>query len=191
MKNKIFLKNTFENNVILFLNKIIEKKTKQILENNIAEIEILEKAINIIKSYCLFENTKYISVEKKLPEIDKEILFETDRIKTYYCDQTNPEIIRNMWRTNSELMEPMDIIIDDGLHEFEANVCFFENSIHKLKRNGIYIIEDIYVATVPRWNEKFKEYSTKYPDLCFQYIQIPSTVNNYDNGIILIQYRHM
>lgn len=37
-----------------------------------------------------------------------------------------------------------DIIIDDGLHTTDANVNLFLNSFNKLKKNGIYIIEDVY-----------------------------------------------
>jgi SAM-dependent methyltransferase len=73
-------------------------------------------------------------------DIDKDILFQTDRIKTFYCDQTDPEIIRDMW---SKIPEEFDIIIDDGLHEAHANITFFANSFHKLKKGGIFIIEDI------------------------------------------------
>jgi hypothetical protein len=73
-------------------------------------------------------------------DIDKDILFQTDRIKTFYCDQTNPEVIKEMW---SNIPEEFDIIIDDGLHEAHANITFFENSYHKLKKGGIFIIEDI------------------------------------------------
>ena len=75
-------------------------------------------------------------------DIDSDILFNTDNIKTFYCDQTKPDIIKNMW--NNNLLDGLfDIIIDDGLHTFYANECFFENSIHKLNKNGYYIIEDI------------------------------------------------
>ena len=64
-------------------------------------------------------------------DIDTEILFNTDKIKTFYCDQTNPHIIKYMWN-EPKLQENFDVIIEDGLHTFNANVCFFENSIHKL-----------------------------------------------------------
>lgn len=73
-------------------------------------------------------------------DIDKDILFQEDRIKTFFCDQTNPEIIKEMW---SQIPEEFDVIIDDGLHEAHANITFFENSYHKLKKGGIFIIEDI------------------------------------------------
>jgi hypothetical protein len=98
-------------------------------------------------------------------DIDKDILFNTDRIKTFFCDQRDTEIIKNMW-SHPELVENFDIIIEDGLHEFDANVIFFENSIHKLKSNGYFIIEDL---INPQFNfpEKIKEWRIKYPDCTF------------------------
>ena len=56
-------------------------------------------------------------------DIDKDILSNNNRFKTYYCDQTNPDDINNMWNID-ELKDNFDIIIDDGYHNFEANLCF-------------------------------------------------------------------
>lgn len=120
-------------------------------------------------------------------DIDRDILFETDRIKTYYCDQTNPEEIKQMWN-NNELSEPFDIIVEDGLHHFEANVCFFENSIHKLNSGGIYIIEDIVNNTLALWEQKIKEWEKKYTYLNFQLVVLPSRVNNNDNTLLIVQF---
>ena len=119
-------------------------------------------------------------------DIDVNILFNTDRIKTFYCDQTNPDIIKNMWN-HDELKEEFDIIIEDGLHEFSANICFFENSIHKLKSKGYYIIEDINTNNIHSYNEKIKEWQIKYPNLLFDLVKIPSTCNFYDNNLLVIQ----
>ena len=77
-------------------------------------------------------------------DIDGSILFEEDNIKTYFCDQLNNETIQNMWNLNAELNEEFDIILEDGLHTVESSVNFFQNSFHKLKENGVYIIEDVY-----------------------------------------------
>ena len=44
-----------------------------------------------------------------------------------------------MWN-QSLIKESYDIIIDDGLLEFEANITFFINSKYKLNKNGVYII---------------------------------------------------
>lgn len=120
-------------------------------------------------------------------DIDRDILFETDRIKTYYCDQTNSEEIKRMWN-HRELWEPFDIIVEDGLHSFDANVCFFENSIHKLKRGGFYIIEDIICNTLEMWNEKIKEWQIKYPEYKFKIINLPCSINNWDNIVLVVQF---
>ena len=120
-------------------------------------------------------------------DIDTTILFNTDKIKTFYCDQTNNEIIKNMWE-NDDLKENFDIIIDDGLHEFGANVCFFENSIHKLNQGGYYIIEDILNTELQLFKEKIKEWEIKYTHLSFNLLIIPSFRNNFDNNLLFIKY---
>jgi hypothetical protein len=120
-------------------------------------------------------------------DIDKNILFNTDKIKTYYCDQTNPDIIKDMWNQN-ELKDDFNIIIEDGLHEFYANVIFFENSIHKLKQNGYFIIEDIINSEKYLFDNKIEEWKLKYAhlNLDFNIVMLPSTVNNYDNTLLII-----
>ena len=75
-------------------------------------------------------------------DIDKSILKNENRIKTFYVDQTNKDSIRELFKEIGKIK--FDIILEDGLHEFNANICFFENSIDYLSQNGTYIIEDIY-----------------------------------------------
>lgn len=118
-------------------------------------------------------------------DIDKNILFQTDRIHTFYCDQTNPDTIKTMWE-EPLLEEPFDIIIEDGLHTFAANVCFFENSIHKLKFNGYYIIEDVLKEEEPLFLEKIKEWELQYTDCVFTMLTIPSTKNRCDNALVVV-----
>lgn len=89
-------------------------------------------------------------------DIDQEILFEEDRIKTFYLDQLNPSSIKSMWE-NIEVLE-FDIIIDDGLHEPEANYNFFINSFHKLKKNGVFVIEDVANNYLVYLQNKLKDY---------------------------------
>jgi len=118
-------------------------------------------------------------------DIDSNILFNTDKIKTFYCDQRNPEIIKNMWNYSS-LQENFDIIIEDGLHTFEANVIFFENSIHKLKANGFFIIEDIHISIFDLFNNKIKEWESQYKDCLFKLLTIPFSNNKYDNTLLVV-----
>lgn len=81
-------------------------------------------------------------------DIDHRILFQTEGIKTFFCDQTNSESISQMWQQGEFVNKQFDIIIDDGLHEYHANKTFFECSFHKLKPGGIFIIEDLLPVTV-------------------------------------------
>ena len=118
-------------------------------------------------------------------DIDKNILFNTDKIKTFYCDQTNSEIVKKMW-DNPLLQENFDIIIEDGLHEFNANVCFFENSIHKLKSNGYFIIEDILENEEELFLNKIKHWEAQYRDCSFTLLKIPSEINKNDNTLLVV-----
>ena len=87
-------------------------------------------------------------------DIDKSILKNEERIKTFFVDQTNPESIKKLFNSIGDLK--FDIILEDGLHEYNANICFFENSIDYLKNNGIYIIEDIFYKDKKKFLNYFK-----------------------------------
>ena len=118
-------------------------------------------------------------------DIDNNILFNTNKINTFFCDQTNPEIIRKMW--NEPLLNKnFDIIIEDGLHTFNANVCFFENSIHKLKSKGFFIIEDILHSEKHLFDNKINEWKLKYNGMLFNFLSIPSKINNNDNNLLVV-----
>jgi len=119
-------------------------------------------------------------------DIDKRILFNAENIKTFYCDQTKPEVIKKMWE-EPELLEPFNIIVEDGLHTFSANVCFFENSIQKLASNGYYIIEDILTREIPLFENKLVSWRNKYTTLDFKLLRIPSYRNKHDNNLLVIR----
>jgi hypothetical protein len=87
-----------------------------------------------------FPNADIIGID-----IDSDVMFTEDRINTCVCDQTKPESINNFINQANLQPNTVDIIIDDGLHEFNANITLFENTKHLLKDNGIYIIEDFFV----------------------------------------------
>jgi hypothetical protein len=119
-------------------------------------------------------------------DIDRDILFTTDKIKTFYCDQTNPAIIAKMW-DEPALHDNFDIIVEDGLHTFKANVCFFENSIHKLNHNGYYIIEDITRSDKQLFLHKITEWENTYKGHSFTLLTIPCARNNYDNTLLVVK----
>ena len=66
------------------------------------------------------------------------------------------------------------------MHEFDANITFFINSIHELNENGLYIIEDITNSDIEKWH-KFE-----YIGDSFQLIKLQNSYNKDDNNIIII-----
>ena len=120
-------------------------------------------------------------------DIDRDILFQEDRIKTFYCDQLNSAAIRDLW-ARPELQEGADVIIEDGLHTFEANISFLEGSLDYLRPGGFYVIEDIVHDTVEQWYERLKTvYAPRYPTLEFAFVRIPNKFNSYDNNLLVIR----
>ena len=74
-------------------------------------------------------------------DIDRNILFKEDRIETYHVNQLDQESIIKMW--NNIKKKDFDLIIYDWLHNYKAALTLFLNSYEKLKKGGIYIIEDV------------------------------------------------
>lgn len=93
-------------------------------------------------------------------DIDKEILKNDYRIKTFFVDQTNPATISLMFKNIG--VSKFDVILEDGLHEYNANICFFENSISFLSDDGIYIIEDVYFKDKIKFINYFKNSEYNY-----------------------------
>ena len=121
-------------------------------------------------------------------DIDKRILFNENRIQCFYCDQTNPKIVTDMWN-NPQLKDLLfDIIIEDGLHEFSSNLIFLENSLHKLKLGGIYICEDLKLETVKSFESILDSLKIKYLNYSFE-IKILDNPNNFynDNNLLIIK----
>lgn len=111
-------------------------------------------------------------------DIDKKVLFEEDRIRTFFVDQLNDSSIKLMWEKTG--VEKFDIIIDDGLHEPTANLNFFFNSIQKLKENGIYIIEDVSNHHINHLNKELSKYDVETVTLSTKYKKY------YDNNNLIV-----
>jgi SAM-dependent methyltransferase len=114
-------------------------------------------------------------------DIDRKILKDEDRIKTYYVDQTNPSSILELFKNIGDIS--FDIIIDDGLHEYNANICLFENSFKFLKKKGIYVIEDVFFKDKNKFFQYFKNsnYNFSIVDIFHK--------NNISNNCLVIIYK--
>lgn len=74
-------------------------------------------------------------------DIDHEILFEEERIKTTVVDQLIPHTFKEMSRHFGNIQ--YDLIIDDGLHSVSANLHTLLFGLSVLKKDGWIMIEDI------------------------------------------------
>ena len=64
-----------------------------------------------------------------------------------------------MWNNINET--DFDLMIDDGLHRFQAACCLWENSFGRLKKNAIYIIEDNSYAYILELKDYFNKKNVK------------------------------
>jgi len=114
-------------------------------------------------------------------DIDRDILFKEDRITTFFIDQTDPRTIAEFWGAVG--CDDFDLMVDDGLHTFEAGVCLFEHSISKLSKDGIYIIEDIGIANLSKYQHYFaqKDYKVEFVNLLRPYFWLD------DNSLVVIR----
>jgi hypothetical protein len=111
-------------------------------------------------------------------DIDRGILFEEERIKTFHCDQLDSGSIRELW-SRPELRGGADIIIEDGLHTLEANISFLEGSLRYLRPGGTYVIEDIGFDTFNDWFDRLeKVYSKQYPTYEFAFVTMSERGHN-------------
>jgi hypothetical protein len=81
-------------------------------------------------------------------DIDRRILFEEQRIKTYYVDQTDFGSFENL---GTLIPSELDLIIDDGLHSPNANINTLIFGLTRIKVGGSLVIEDIALDAIPVW----------------------------------------
>jgi SAM-dependent methyltransferase len=116
-------------------------------------------------------------------DIDRGILFQEDRIKTFYCDQLDRSSIRELW-LHPDLQGGVDIIIEDGLHTLEANVSFLEGSLDHLRPGGIYVTEDIDWNRFDEWRDRLETiYSKQYPTYEFAFVVLAN--GGYNNLLVV------
>ena len=104
-------------------------------------------SLRVWKEY--FPNAKIFGAD-----IDRDILFQEERIETYFIDQTNADSINEFWKKVD--CDNFDIMIDDGLHTFNAGWTLFSHSINKLSTVGKYIIEDVSPQNLIAFKKAFK-----------------------------------
>lgn len=81
-------------------------------------------------------------------DIDRDILFNEDRIATFFVDQTD---ISSFSVLGAFIPREFDLIIDDGLHSPNANLATLTFGLDRLKIGGYLVIEDISPHALELW----------------------------------------
>jgi hypothetical protein len=81
-------------------------------------------------------------------DIDQRILFEEERIKTYWVDQTD---LSSFAELEQKIPNDADLIIDDGLHSPNANIAVILFALKKIRLGGWVVVEDILEEALPVW----------------------------------------
>lgn len=113
-------------------------------------------------------------------DIDKRILIDENRIKTHFIDQLDLDVITN-FKNEFPVGYKFDIIIDDGLHSYEANYNLFNYLNDMVRVNGYYIIED---CNVECYNKLLVTLDTSNYEM--DSIQIPHH-NTHDNRLVILK----
>lgn len=74
-------------------------------------------------------------------DVDRRILFEEDRITTFWVDQTDKGSLDRLRALLGD--KRFDLIIDDGLHLPHANINTLDALLPLLSEDGIFVVEDI------------------------------------------------
>jgi SAM-dependent methyltransferase len=74
-------------------------------------------------------------------DIDSRILFSEERIQTFYVDQTQTLILQKLKDQLGDTR--FDLIIDDGLHNSQANLNTLNFALGLLKPDGYFVVEDV------------------------------------------------
>lgn len=125
---------------------------KNILEIGIGTNEIMESVGNINKIQNE-KNIKYkpgaslrawrdffINSNVYGADINQQVLFEEERIKCFFVDQSNASSLIDLYK---KINSNLDLIIDDGSHVVDHMVLSVKILFPLLKKESLYIIEDI------------------------------------------------
>jgi hypothetical protein len=72
-------------------------------------------------------------------DVDSRVLFQSPGLETYFVDQLN----RNTLLQLANQVGCLDLVIDDGLHNLEANANTVISFLSKMNSGGFMVVEDI------------------------------------------------
>ena len=160
----------------------IRYEVKNMLEIGIGNIPLMNSLVGgdyipgaSIKAWRDFFTNATVYAVDILPDV----LFQENRIKTYQVDQSSSDSIKSFMddvisNTSNDFI--FDYIIDDGSHILDHQIISGYEFPKYLKKDGIYIIEDIHVKSLPVLDD------VNFPDL--EKTHIYKGGSDWDNFIV-------
>ena len=116
-------------------------------------------------------------------DIDAEALFQEERIHTALMDQASPESVESFFANAG--VAAFDLMIDDGLHTFQAASCLFDHAAPWLAPGGIYIIEDLSTEFI----HKFQQHMCGREGFATKYL-LMETPDCWANNLVVVRKRY-
>ncbi|MDB9936844.1 hypothetical protein OAD13_02225 [Candidatus Pelagibacter sp.] len=160
----------------LYEEELKEKKITNLLEIGIG-FDISSPGSSLRSWKALFPVAKIYGAD-----IDKRVLFEEENIKTFFTDQLNKNELNKFKKNLNNIL--FDVIIDDGLHTYEANINTFEVFEDSLSKDGLYFIEDIRYSDLDKYYKFFE--NSKFD---FKIIECLNVNESCGNCMIIIKYK--
>jgi hypothetical protein len=91
-----------------------------------------------------FKNANIYSIDIH----EEAMIIDEERIKTFVADQSSKEQLEEVCK---KIGQPLDIVVDDGSHQYNHQVASFIYLEPFLAPKAIYCIEDINVANIPKF----------------------------------------
>jgi hypothetical protein len=122
-------------------------------------------------------------------DIDPKSLINNEKIHSFQCNQLELSSIKSLWSNKTLSEVEFDIMILDGVHTFEGNLFFLENSIYKLKKGGVCIIEDIHGVHIESYRNHIEELKYWFPYLQISLITLHKSNEIIEDNSVMIFYK--
>lgn len=153
---------------------------KKVLEMGIGYLTVANKLEGYVVGASLFMWRDFFpNAQIYGADIVPGSLVSDDRVETFLCDETKEEdLIELIKKTGGDI----DLFIDDGSHKKEDQIFLAKTLMPLLKKDVIYIIEDVrFNRTISR---ALSQYDCETPDLSRPDIHVSNLRHN-DRVIIV------
>lgn len=183
-KNKIYNEITDKRNqggdcILLGYDKIYDKYLQN-YRTRIKPIKLAE--IGILHGYSLYIYSKYFETIKLYGyDINIDIFSKYQTEKEFLSKVREIKKINSLKESDTKnITTKFDIIIDDGCHKPLSMMITFKNFFTKLRKNGIYFIEDVTEKKYLKYLKSFLEIN----NIIYKYEK-----NHQTHGIVVIPYQ--